>query len=71
MPQISQQKKDKISEHILAHLFDSSPEAQFTSKIAYEVARDEEFTKYLLQELEKKKVIKGTGEGKNKFIELN
>lgn len=57
MPLISQQKKDKISEQILAHLFDVAPEAHFTSKISQEIARDEEFTKSLLQDLEKKKLI--------------
>ena len=57
MPKISQQKKDKISEQILAYLFERSPESQFTSKIAIELARDEEFTKALLQDLEKKKLV--------------
>jgi len=57
MPQISQQKKDKISEQILAYLFSISPEATFTSKIAQETARDEEFTKCLLLDLKKKDLI--------------
>ena len=57
MPKISTQKREKISEHILANLFGNSPEALFTNKIAQEIARDEEFTKTLLQELEKKKLI--------------
>ena len=57
MPPISQSKKDKISEQILHYLFNSSPDALFTSKIAEEIARDEEFTKALLLELEKKKLI--------------
>jgi len=57
MPQISQQKRDKISEQILHYLFDKSPEPQFTSIVARETARDEEFTKILLQDLEKKKLV--------------
>ncbi len=57
MPKISQQKKDKIAEQILAHLFQKSPEAQYTNKIAEEIIRDEEFTKSLLQDLESKKLV--------------
>tara|TARA_Y100000310_G_scaffold325473_1_gene388994 strand:+ start:152 stop:418 length:267 start_codon:yes stop_codon:yes gene_type:complete len=57
MPQISQAKKDKIAEHILHHLFAISPQAIFTNHIANEIARDEEFTKNLLQNLEKKQLV--------------
>ncbi|MCH7567827.1 MAG: hypothetical protein IIA87_00225 [Nanoarchaeota archaeon] len=57
MPPISKQKKDKISEQMIAYLFSMSPEAKFTAEIARETARDEEFTKFLLQELEKNKLI--------------
>jgi predicted transcriptional regulator with HTH domain len=57
MPHISQQKKDKIQEQILHHLFEISPESTFTSKIAETIARDEEFTKQLLQELKAKNLI--------------
>jgi hypothetical protein len=57
MPRISQQKKDKISEHILSHLFNNAPRALFPAHIGREIARDEEFTKTLLQELEKKKLV--------------
>jgi predicted HTH transcriptional regulator len=54
---ISKEKKDKISEQILLHLFISSPRAIFTSHIAKELARDEEFIKKLLLELKNKKII--------------
>ena len=54
---ISEDKKNKISEQILALLFDHSPEALFTSQIALQLARDEEFTKILLNDLEKKGLI--------------
>ena len=57
MPTISQQKIEKISEQILSHLFLIFPKQIFTSEIAKEIARDEEFTKKLLKELEKKELI--------------
>ncbi len=57
MPRISEKKKEKIAEHILHYLFTISPESQFTSKIAQETARDEEFTKYLLQDLKSKNLV--------------
>jgi len=54
---ISQQKKDKISEQILAHLYSLNPRAIFTSNIAKEMARDEEFMKKLLLNLKKKNLV--------------
>ena len=54
MPVISTQKKDKISEHILSLLLESFPKPLFTSYIAKETARDEEFIKDLLIDLSKK-----------------
>ena len=54
---ISNQKKEKISEQILAFLYSISPRPIFTSHIAKEIARDEEFTKGLLLNLRSKKVI--------------
>jgi predicted transcriptional regulator with HTH domain len=57
MPKISQKKKDKISEQILHHLFEISPESQFTSKISEQIARDEEFVKTILNELQKKSLV--------------
>jgi len=54
---ISQEKQEKISEQILAFLYSISPKAVFTSHIAQEVIRDEEFTKKLLLELKKKKLV--------------
>ncbi|PIU75945.1 hypothetical protein COS75_01360 [Candidatus Pacearchaeota archaeon CG06_land_8_20_14_3_00_35_12] len=63
---ISKQKEDKISEQILLFLFSQSPKAIFTAHIARELARDEEFIKKLLLELEKKELavqIKKNNEG--------
>lgn len=57
MPSISKKKKSKISEQILSYLYTISPEAAFTSKIAEEIVRDEEFTKSLLEDLEKNRLL--------------
>lgn len=51
---ISKEKKEKISEQILAHLFLTNPKPLFTAHIAKEIARDEEFIKQLLKDLKKK-----------------
>jgi predicted transcriptional regulator with HTH domain len=55
--EISKEKRDKIKEGILAFLFHSSPRAFFTSEISKEIARDEEFTKQLLVELQKQGMV--------------
>ena len=57
MPTISKPKKDKISEQILHFLFSLSPESKFTAEIAESIARDEEFTKVLLVDLQKNNLI--------------
>ena len=57
MPPISKVKRSKISEQILSHLFQNTPQALFTSAIANELVRDEEFTKSLLKELESHKLV--------------
>ena len=54
---ISQAKKEKISEQILAFLYSINPKPVFTAHIAREIARDEEFIKKLLLDLKKKKLI--------------
>ena len=54
---ISSQKKEKISEQILLVLYSSTPSPVFTSHIAKEIARDEEFVKSLLNELKNKKLV--------------
>lgn len=54
---ISGKKREKISEQILSILFENSPKPMFTSHIASEIARDEEFVKDLLSELKKKKLV--------------
>ncbi len=65
---ISEQKKEKILEQILATLYSSSPKPLFTMNIAREIARDEEFVKFLLLSLKKKGLvteIKKNPEGKS------
>ena len=57
MPQISQKKRDKISEQILQYLFEQSPSAVFTNNIADSIARDEEFIKSILINLERKDLV--------------
>jgi predicted transcriptional regulator len=54
---ISKEKREKISEQILATLFLNSPRPLFTFHIAREVARDEEFIKDLLEDLKKKGLV--------------
>lgn len=54
---ISKQKRDRISEQILSHLYHNFPSAFHTSSVAKELARDEEFIKQLLLELQDKKLV--------------
>ena len=54
---ISKEKQEKISEQILAFLFSKNPQPFFTSHLAREMARDEEFTKKILNELKEKKLV--------------
>lgn len=54
---ISDKKKEKIYEQILALLYSISPQSLFTLNIAQELARDEEFVKSLLLTLKKKELV--------------
>lgn len=54
---ISEKKREKISEQILAFLYFISPRSVFTFHIAQEIARDEEFVKKLLLNLKSKNLI--------------
>ena len=51
---ISNTKREKIYEQILAFLYSISPKPAFTSNIAMELARDEEFVFSLLKSLKSK-----------------
>lgn len=57
MPTISKEKIERISEQILSYLYGVSPRLVFTVDVAREIARDEEFVKRLLLELEKKGLV--------------
>ncbi len=52
--EISKQKKEKISEQILAYLYSINLKPVFTTQIAQEIIRDEEFVKRLLLNLKEK-----------------
>ncbi|NCN51757.1 hypothetical protein GW931_01980 [archaeon] len=54
---ISKEKREKISEQILFYLFRENPRPIFTSYVAKEIARDEEFTKKMLMELKEKGLL--------------
>lgn len=54
---ISGKKQEKISEQILALLYSITPKNLFTSQIASEIARDEEFIKKILLDLKDKKLV--------------
>lgn len=54
---LSQDKKDKIAEQVLSHLFNSFPKEPFTAEIARELARDEEFIKRMLMDLKSKLLV--------------
>ena len=54
---LSQDKKNKITEQILAFLYHSFPKQPFTAEIARELIRDEEFIKKLLLDLKDKNLI--------------
>lgn len=54
---LSKEKKEKISEQILAFLYPLTPKPAYTSHIAKEIARDEEFVKALLIDLKKKGLV--------------
>ena len=54
---ISDKKLEKISEQVLALLYSISPKSLFTSNIAQEIARDEEFMKKIMNELKEKNLV--------------
>ena len=54
---ISKEKREKISEQILGLLYSNHFKPLFTSDVAKEVARDEEFMKDLLTELKNKSIV--------------
>ena len=59
MPRISAEKLERISEQILSYLYGVFPRLVFTVDIAREIARDEEFMKRLLVDMEGKGLVVG------------
>ena len=57
MSKISKEKIDQIKSNILATLFENFPKQLFTSQISKLEARDEEFIKRLLLELQEKGLV--------------
>lgn len=57
MPRISDKKLQRIKENILLYLYENPAKPVFTSKIAEELIRDEEFILKLLKELSKEGFI--------------
>lgn len=54
---LSIEKRDKISEQILYFLYNNFPQARFTAEIARDLARDEEFIKSLMFDLQNKALV--------------
>lgn len=54
---VSEEKRAKISEQIMAILYSLNPRSLFITEIAKEIARDEEFVKLLLLKLKKENLV--------------
>jgi len=54
---ISKEKRDRIKEQILSFLLHIYPDSKFTAEISREIARDEEYTKKLLEEMNNKRLV--------------
>jgi DNA-binding IscR family transcriptional regulator len=62
---LSQDKKNRITEQLLLFLYRSFPNQPFTAEIAREIARDEEFVKKILFELNDKGIVVSIRKNKN------
>ena len=58
MSKLSKDKKEQIMSHITSILYEHFPEPLFTAQISRLQARDEEFVKALMLELEKRGIVK-------------
>lgn len=54
---LSKEKRDKIAEQVLSQLFHIFPQSRFTAELARELARDEEFIKSLMFDLQNKELV--------------
>lgn len=57
MVRISEEKRNRIKSNVLSLLYEHFPRALFTAEISKLEARDEEFIKQLLLELQDKKLV--------------
>jgi len=57
MTKLSEEKIKRIKEDILSLLYRAAPKSLFIAEISRELARDEEFVKRLLSELEAKEFV--------------
>ncbi len=57
MTKLSEEKIRKIKEDMLSLLYRTAPKSLFIAEISRELARDEEFVKRLLSELEAKEFV--------------
>lgn len=62
---ISEKKREKILSQIIDILYLNFPKPLFTSFVAQEIARDEEFVKSLLIELKSKKLVNEVNKNKD------
>jgi len=58
MPRISEKKIQRIKEDIISLLYENNIKPLFTSHVAEELARDEEFILRLLKELKDQGIVK-------------
>lgn len=65
MPRISIEKENKIKEAILHLLYEKSPSFLYTYHVAKELARDEEYIKKLMEDLERQNFV--ISKRKNEF----
>lgn len=57
MTELSEEKITKIKEDVLALLYRTAPKSLFIAEVSRELARDEEFIKRLLLELQAKEFV--------------
>jgi hypothetical protein len=68
MSKLSNKKRERIKEEVLRVLYENSPKALFTSYIANEVIRDNEFVLSLMKEMERLGVVEGVKSRGNKSV---
>ena len=62
---ISEEKINRIKEEVLSLLFRNSPSALFTAEVAANLARDEEFIKRIMLDLETRGLVSSVKKNSN------